>query len=269
MKSTRWIAVAGWLIGSPVLGQFEALPAVPEPSDASVSGDAVKTEAPAASFETELEQLRHDLAAIKTLREQAATEVGQPISTDSQATQRERRELMDLLTKLATKRVTPKLVPVAPEPLAPPVAPPELKHDFTRSVAKASEPHPLVTDKVLDPFALGRALFKAGDYVGAEQAFRKAKVNDDNRVMLQYLIATCLRKQQQWEQAAKAYRVVAENKDDAALRDLAVWQMDNIRWYQQTEAQIEQLRQLREPPADAPEVVPPASEAAISLKRRR
>ena len=35
------------------------------------------------------------------------------------------------------------------------------------------------------------------------------------------------------------------------LRDLAKWQLDNIRWHQQSESQLEQMRQQREKRSDA------------------
>jgi tetratricopeptide (TPR) repeat protein len=235
MTSTRWIAVAWILIASPVFAQVVDAPAT----------DVAATPRNVLSFEEELEGLRRDIAATKTLREQAAVEAGQAIESETLATQ-QRNELLELLTKLATQKPSPQPAPT-PDNTAPRAVPSTLK-TTTRKPATESDSaaaHPLITDKVVDPYGLGRALFRTGDYRGAEQAFRKVKVTDDNRVMLQYLIATCLRKQSKWEQAVKAYRVVAENNDDPVLRDMATWQLENIRWHQRTESQLEQLRELR------------------------
>jgi tetratricopeptide (TPR) repeat protein len=264
MKSTGWIAVTGWLIASPVFAQSSDSPPAPTTSEATSADSVAPQQSGSVSFDSELERLRRDIAAIKALREQVAAEASQPLTSDAAAAQELRRELLELLTKLATKNVSPKPVPETPKPqkTAPPSAP---KIGAAKSEAKpgTTAAHPLITDKMVDPFALGGALFRAGDFSGAEQAFRKVKVTDDNLVLLQYLVATCLRKQSLWEQATKAYRIVAANKDDPALRDLALWQLENISWYQQTASQLEQLLQLRES-SDSLKDSPPGAGAAAS-----
>ncbi len=259
MKSTGWIAVAGWLIASPLVAQeFQLPPDVATSAEPLFMNRAVPLNRLEA-FEAELEQLGKEIAAIKVIREQVAAESKQSLSPDSAEAQEQRRELLDLLTKLATKKIPPK---PAADPIKT-VPTPTLPAAVARSDSRPASDHPLISDKIVDPYALGRALFRAEDYVGAEQAFRKAKVTDDNRVLLQYLIATCLRKQARWEQAAKAYRTVAENKEDPALRDLAEWQLENIRWHRKTELQLEELRRLREQtdPAKSP---PQASKPAAA-----
>ena len=272
MKSTRWIAVASWLMAWPIFAQtakdvpkesgshqperarvrFE-----PSPTGASAQrlialGESGLQPEP---FDLELEGLRQDIATIKSLRDQVAAESNQPLPSDAATAQEQRRELLDLLTKLATKSASPRVVPEPPlTPLPAPERPTRMATTDTKPATKVAQPRS--ADKIVDPFALGRTLFKAGQFRESEQAFRKVKVTDDNRVLMQYLVATCLRKQSLWNQAAKAYRIVAENKDDPALRDLAAWQLENIRWSQQTESQLENLRQLRESSASAKESPP-------------
>lgn len=247
MKSTGWIVVAGWLIAAPVFAQSLDSPPSPLPSEDTSADNSAAPSSDLPSFESELSRLRQGIATMRQLREQVAEEAGQPLATDAAATQKQRRELLELLTKLASKSLSHSSAP-APEPAKPQKPAPEPIPVRVKTVTKPSptSDHPLITDKIVDPFGLGRALFRAGDYRGAEQAFRKVKVTEDNRVLVQYLIATCLRKQSLWEQAVKAYRVVAENNVDPALRDLAVWQLENIHWHRQTESQLEQLRELRE-----------------------
>lgn len=258
MKSTGWIAVVAWLLTSLVWSQEAEIRREPTPSEsASTVDESPKDSAragnafdatPPLPFEVELEQLRNAIAVVKQLREQVAAAADEPVSDDAAASAQQRRQLLELLTKLAAKNLATRAAAAEP-PVAEPVStPPTTSRLAASSKADSSKSpaHPLITDKVVDPFALGRALFRAGDYQGAELAFRKVRVTEDNRVLLQYLVATCLRKQGKWEQATKAYRVVAENNDDPALRDLAQWQLDNIRWHQETETQVEQLRQLRE-----------------------
>lgn len=211
-------------------------------------------------FDAELERFRKEVANTKALREQATAETANQPADNGPVVALQRRELMELLTKLATKNLAAK--PEPPPVVSPPVSLPVVKSPPesvvpAKTVAKTEvkpekpEPHPLITEKVIDAYALGRALFKAEDFVGAEQAFRKVSVTDDNRVQLQYLIATCLRKQSRWTEAAKAFRIVAENDSDPALRDLAKWQLDNIRWYQQTGSQLDKLRKMREKSSDS------------------
>lgn len=268
MKPTRWIAVALCLIAAPILAlseedaspfpplnSEEAVPIdLPRPEVGSPSSSDVQLTAPF-SFDAELQQLRKDIAVTKELREKAAAEASQPFANDAAVAQEQRRILLELLTKLATKSVpsrpTPILNSTLPEvSVPPPVSPihePSRRASHAETKHDAAATHPLISEKIVDPYALGQALFKAKDFVGAELAFRKVKATDENRILLQYFVATCLRKQSKWDQAAKAYRTVADQKEDPTLRDLAIWQLDNIRWNQQTSSQLEELRQLRQP----------------------
>lgn len=248
MISTRWIAVV-ILLASPAAAQSLKFEQTAREEEVELlPSPAVQLPNEPSSFDEELEKLQREVAAIKTLRERISEEASRPLGIDSLKVQEQRQELFDLLTKLATRKPSPPpaaapIVSAPVQPLDPIVEPkPEPK---TLGNPSSKTGHPLITDKIVDPYALGRALFRAGDFSGAEQAFRRTTVTDENRIMLQYLIATCLRKQSQWEQAAKAYRIVSENKEDPALRDLALWQMENIRWHQQTATQLEQLRDLR------------------------
>ena len=114
---------------------------------------------------------------------------------------------------------------------------------------KESTP-PDVSVDIADAFALGKVLFRTGDFVGAERAFRKASVTSENEMTVKYLLATCLRRQSRWQSAMDAYKVVAESNQDPVLRDLAKWQLDNIRWLQQSESQLDQMRKQREKQLD-------------------
>lgn len=249
MTSTRWIAVAFMLVTMPVFAQESASSKIASPANGS--DETAKQEV--GSFEAELDRLRHEIAATKSLREDVVSETSEAPEADTTNRQAQRQELFNLLAKLASRKPVAEPLPTKPSIADQHPCPPT--HEPTAQPAAA---HPLITDKIVDPFALGRALFRAEDFRGAELAFRKVKVTDDNRVLLQYLIATCLRKQSQWDQAARAYRVVAENKVDPALRDLAIWQLENIRWHQQTDAQLKQLREWRSSP-DAPAGDSPAA----------
>ncbi|MBI5757315.1 MAG: hypothetical protein HZA46_02210 [Planctomycetales bacterium] len=199
------------------------------------------------SLDLELNQLRDEVVAFRSLRAHVAQTTKHIDSNSADSTVQQRRELLELLTKLAARRV-PRKPPVAVEP----------SHSPTKTEEKLplrspinNSPQEQLSEKVVDPLALGRVLFRTGDYSGAEQAFGKVRLSDENRRLVQYLIATCLRKQSRWADAIKAYKFVAESDDDPVLRDLAKWQLENIRWYQQMESQIESLKQLRSPTSRA------------------
>ncbi len=263
MRWPRWIAAFCTLFTTFASAQSPDLPSTESPKSETVQVPTpIELPEPApvrngtdnsgSSFEAELDKLRQEIATTKTLREQVSEATSAPLATNEQVAANQRRELMEMLTKLATKNLVAKPAPPVAAPAPQPVIIVEPEVVQTKPIVQSEvkpapeQPHPLITDKVVDAYALGRALFRAQDFVGAEQAFHKVTVTDDNRVLLQYLIATCLRKQSRWIDAAKAYRVVAENPDDPALRDLAKWQLDNIRWYQQSETQIEKLRKMRD-----------------------
>ncbi len=188
------------------------------------------------SLEGEIEALRADLQAFHALSDEVARSARAAELEADRTMLRQRQEMLDILTKMATQGIArkpeAKVKAAPPEPVASPTP---------DSVAV-----PPVTDTAVDHFALGKVLFRAGEYPKAEQAFRKVTPTDDNRLLLKYLIATCLRKRSQWQAAIDTYREVAESDKDPVLRDLAKFQLDGIRWNQDTEKQIEQLRKQRE-----------------------
>lgn len=188
------------------------------------------------TLENEIEALRADLQAFHALSDEVARSARSAELEADRTMLRQRQEMLDILTKMATQGLSRK--PEAKVKAAPaePVAPPTPDSVIV----------PPVTDTAVDHFALGKVLFRAGEYPKAEQAFRKVTPTDDNRLMLKYLIATCLRKRSQWQAAIDTYREVAESDKDPVLRDLAKFQLDGIRWNQDTEKQIEQLRKQRE-----------------------
>lgn len=196
-----------------------------------------------ASLDEELRQLRSELKSFEAVREEVSRSTRTIDAESDRISIQQRQELLNLLTKLATKGVTRRTSPLEDQ-TAPATRTTEPSSQLPDAVAKPVSM--LLTNDIVDPFALGKVLLRSGDYEAAEQAFRRVKTTDENRMMLKYLSATCLRKQAQWQLATDAYRVVAESDQDPVLRDLARWQLDNIRWHQQTESQLEQMRKQRE-----------------------
>lgn len=220
-----------------------ALDAVPVPSNSVPTSRGT-------SLEQELRALRQDLQTFHALSAEVAHSA-RAVETDSdRVSSQQRKELLDLLTKLAIHEIS--------------------KNELTRKTSAASDERPVpavpvvptlppipeepvsppITDAAVDPFALGKNLFRLGDYEKAEAAFRKVTPTEENRLLLKYLVATCLRKRSQWQPAIDGYREIAESNSDPVLRDLAKWQLESIRWNQQTESQLEHLRQQRSKSAE-------------------
>lgn len=212
-----------------------ALP-MPVPSPSVSPGPLRDLNSGGETLEAELESLRSELRSFHSLSEEVARSARAAEADADRTMIRQRQEMLDILTKLATQGLAKKAEPSERSKRTMPVL------STTPEAVEAPE----VTDTTIDPFALGKSLFRAGEYAKAEQAFRKVAVNDDNRLMVKYLIATCLRKRSQWKGAIEAYREVAASDKDPVLRDLANFQLDGIRWNQETEKQIEQLRKQRE-----------------------
>jgi len=187
-------------------------------------------------LEAEIEALRADLQTFHALSDEVGRSARAAELEADRTMLRQRQEMLDILTKMATQGIARKPEVKAKAAPVEPVTPP----------TPDSVVVPPVMDTAVDNFALGKVLFRAGEYPKAEQAFRKVAPTDDNRLMLKYLIATCLRKRSQWQASIDMYREVADSDKDPVLRDLAKFQLDGIRWNQDTEKQIEQLRKQRE-----------------------
>ncbi|WP_010582242.1 CDC27 family protein [Schlesneria paludicola] len=230
-------------------------------------GAAVSSDA-AVNLEAEFRQLRNQLREFQLMREELTRATKLTELEADKVSSKQRQDLLDMLTKLTRVSVarkaaaaaaaigssrradvetefdTPSQAVIAPhdsEPSLPPEPPPV--------PGETEESSSLATSvDAADAFSLGKVLFRTGDFIGAERAFRKASVSPENEMTLKYLLATCLRRQSRWKPALEAYKVVAESNQDPVLRDLAKWQLDNIRWQQQSESQLEQMRKTRENP---------------------
>jgi hypothetical protein len=106
-----------------------------------------------------------------------------------------------------------------------------------------------VARNAADPLALARVLIHHGDFGTALnhlQAVSLAGLSNDERLLVQYLTATCLRKQGDTKDASLGYREVANSKGDELLADCAHWQLNAIRWREELNARLEHVRQRRQ-----------------------
>jgi TolA-binding protein len=99
-----------------------------------------------------------------------------------------------------------------------------------------------------DPRALAHVLFKAANYELALKAYRLVNLTGmkaDERAPLQYLMATCLKKMGKTEEAAALYRDVANVRGDEQVASCAQWQLVQLRWTADFEAQLKDLQERR------------------------
>jgi hypothetical protein len=204
-----------------------------------------------ANIETELQQFRSELREFQAIREEVARSTRSADSAADDVSARQHQELVELLAKLAKRSLMKKIGLPQPQSGA---APQNVQNTQPPLTGQSSTNPSDAADslEIADPFQLGKVLFRQGDFVAAEKAFRKTPVTADNDITLKYLVATCLRRQSRWQAAAEAYKSVAESNQDPVLRDMAKWQLENIHWNQQTEAQLHQMRQHREKRIETP-----------------
>ena len=219
------------------------------------------------NVDAELQQFRNEIRQFQSSCEEVARNLKTTDAENERVSNQQRQELLDLLTKLArnngARKDAARRSQAAKQTAGPDVPSAEsiaadqqflalepdtdVDSNGALSAPLALDPsNPLVTSDVADAFGLGKILFNKGDFANAEKAFRRAKVAPENEMTLKYLVATCQRRQARWRQAIEGYKVVAESDKDPVLQKLAKWQLDNIRWHQESESQLEQLRKQRE-----------------------
>jgi tetratricopeptide (TPR) repeat protein len=262
MRLHGWVSLALLAAVRPSFSQeIDVVPRPLDPIDRYIAPELIDVPQPGSPIrsvpraieqtplEAEIEALRADLQSFRALSDDVGRSVRAAEIEADRTMVRQRQEMLDILTRLVTRGIEGRPGRKAESKAAAPAIP-EIP------VMPDSVSVPAVTDATVDPFALGKSLFRAGEYARAEQAFRKVVATDDNRLILKYLIATCLRKRSQWQAAIDLYREVAASDKDPVLRDLAKFQLDGIRWNQDTEKQIEQLRKQRARTSVSPGSVP-------------
>ena len=233
---------------------------------------------PASTIESELQQFRSELREFQELREEVSRSTRETGIDSDRVSLQQRKDLLELLTRLAKNGIGRKAQAARTAPptetrsspmsevVATPVMEPAVPEMMDSMSEKPAEAAIEMDDNVADPFALGKVLFRSGDFVNAERAFRKVEVTNENEPTLNYLIATCLRRQSKWKSATEIYKSVAESDQDPVLKDLAKWQIDNIRWHRDSESQLEQMRIEREKRVGKPK--PPQAKSASVNKTR-
>jgi tetratricopeptide (TPR) repeat protein len=127
----------------------------------------------------------------------------------------------------------------------------ETKHDSNKAsadkaVSKTTGQDVSEGPGAADPRALANVLFKSGNFELALKAYRLVNLTGmraDERAPLQYLMATCLRKMGKAEEAAALYRDVANVRGDEQTAACAQWQLVQMRWLADFEAQLNDLHE--------------------------
>jgi TolA-binding protein len=271
MRSCAGIAVlagllaCGWPCPGSLRGQAPLLPAPGFSGARPVTDDDGAPLAPLTDLKTQLQKMRSQREALDADRAKAAQFLHDLPTGDSEENTKLRQRLNSLLTDLGKGRDTssPPLQPVAnpelkqldPKPRSEKKKQAEATPSAPKSDVPAAEPK-----NVVDPFALGHALFRAGNYEGALQAYRMIPLTGlkiQERAPIRYMIATCLRRLNKTEEAATVYREVANMTGDEMVAHCAQWQLTSLRWHKELSDQLLDLHRRREaldrpPTASAP-----------------
>ncbi len=211
-------------------------PVAPAPAPAS-------TPPPPDPSRENLALLQRRLAELKAARESLRSNLpapGRPATAPPPETDEEaaklRQKMMDLILQLRGTGAS-----------AAPSRPSETVHP---AETPSEPPGPLVAPggPALNSLALGHSLFAMGNYEGALKAYRNVNLTGlraEERAPVQYLIASCLRHLGKLDEASALYREVAATKGDPQVADCAQWQLSTIRWRQQLEKQLAEMRQRR------------------------
>ena len=215
---------------------------------------------PLVDIHENLQKLKEARQSLNDERTKAAIFVQYIMPPESHDLSKLRLHLGSLLTRLYTRKHAPAPLPVT-TPSEPKInekggtAPDksEPKKDGT-APNKGDAPNPDFA-KALDPLALAQALYRAGNYPGALQAYRllpQEGLKAPERVPIQYMIACCLRKMGKHDEAAAVYREVANSRGDEQLAACAQWQLENMRWQRDVGEQISQIQKRRQALETAP-----------------
>jgi hypothetical protein len=183
----------------------------------------------------DLKKFRLDLLMLKTAQKTLAAEREAterklkkdlaPPSVDSPETLELKLKWTELMRQISGPPVSP---------------PPRIEGPPSPKKADSEGPRPL------DPLRQAEAYYKSGDYAGALKAFGQVEVTElraEERVPIQYLIATCLRRLGKTDEAEARYREVANSRLDPVMAEFAQWQLATMRWRKDTQAREASLKQ--------------------------
>lgn len=104
------------------------------------------------------------------------------------------------------------------------------------------------TNTPVDSRTLAETLFLVGDHAAALKMYRQLEQEEqrgDERTVLQYMIACCLRKLGKFDEASLLYREVANSGGDEVLMENAQWYLREMKERRELEGQLDEMRQRR------------------------
>ena len=173
--------------------------------------------------------------------------------TDENAKLRVR--VRDILTKLAARKKNQTTgTGSAPPKSGVPTSQPATKEN--KSADNEADP-PVVPEttstskgaRPLDPLALAHSLFQSGNFEAALKAYRMIELKGmkaEERLPIQYMTATCLKRLDKIDEAITMYREVANSRGDEHLALCAQWQLSALRWQRELLSQLTEVRQRRQ-----------------------
>lgn len=112
-----------------------------------------------------------------------------------------------------------------------------------------NDPTTMLTETPIDPLALAQSLFRAGDNAAALNAYRKLDKEDqksEDRIVIQYMMACCLRKLGKMDEASVLYREAANSPGNDFLMECAQWYLRTMKDRRELEGQLVEMRQRRQ-----------------------
>lgn len=145
----------------------------------------------------------------------------------------------------SAKPEKPRTTPSAPTA---PSSPPGPSNPPT-PIAQPDNSAKILTEAPVDPLSLAQSLFLSGDHAAALNAYRKLEQEEqkaEERIVIQYMIACCLRKLGKLNEAAVLFREVANSRGSDILVENAQWYLRAMKDRRELQTQLDELRQRRQ-----------------------
>lgn len=230
-------AITGSVLLSCGIVGFAQSPALPPPTITKTPPSLP----PANEVKSPLDQLKNSRNELKEEREST----NKALETDD-AAEVERKALRKKLDEIL-KRFDDKAKSPAP-PTPPKTLPKETITPPTPTENKQPTKEPSVS-ATTDALLLAQNQYKAGEFDAALRSFKLMDLNiyaREDKAFIQYMTACCLRRTNKLNEAAVLFREIADAKDDEFITECALWQISSIRWREDLDKQLTQMRQRRE-----------------------
>lgn len=229
------------------------------PSLSAQSTHFAQSDNASSNLDEQLRQLKAEREALHSLEHAAILEPGSDNSLTATQSEQLRQQLKQLMSKFASQRAQEKAAlekksahAKQSRASAAPAAKAADKSAGKPSGDQESPPTSTAasaTAKPVDALALAQALLRVGDFEGALQAYRvveQSSLKVEDRVVVQYFTATCLRRLGRVPEASTLYRELANAKSPEFFVDCARWQLAAIEVRHQLDVDLDEQRKRRQ-----------------------